>query len=90
MTSIDHEPIRERDAASPSRPKLVFFVSETSGKSRRTEAFLAQVLQRRGNHTTFHLVRVDADRRPDLARRFRIITIPTLLVLEAGRLRGRG
>ena len=40
------------------RPKLVFFYSPRSGRCRRVEAFVAQVLQRRRNHETFELVRV--------------------------------
>lgn len=50
-----------------SRPKLLFFYTDSSGRSRRVESFLAQVLQRRRNHDTFQLYRVDCDARPDLA-----------------------
>ena len=35
------------------RPRLVFFYSRQSGRSRRAEGFLAQVLQRRRNFETF-------------------------------------
>jgi thioredoxin-like negative regulator of GroEL len=65
-----------------SRPKLLFFYTESSGRSRRVEGFLAQVLQRRRNHDTFQLYRVDCDARPDLAQRFAIKNPPALLVLE--------
>jgi thioredoxin 2 len=67
---------------SVEKPRLVFFHSERSGPSRRVEGFLAQVLQRRGNHDTFRLLRVSAEERPDLAARFGVDTIPTLVVLE--------
>jgi thioredoxin-like negative regulator of GroEL len=50
---------------------------------------VAQVLQRRANHETFHLERVDAAERPDLHERFRIETLPTLVVIEENRVRGR-
>jgi thioredoxin-like negative regulator of GroEL len=76
-------------AATSSRPRLVFFYSERSGKSRRAEGFLAQVLQRRQNHNTFDLVRVSVDQRPDLARKFRIDQVPTLCVIEDHCLRKR-
>jgi thioredoxin-like negative regulator of GroEL len=78
-------------AAAPAseRPSLVFFYSATSGRSRRAEGFLAQVLQRRSNHTTFRLVRVDAEQRPDLVERFRVSELPTLLVIADRRVRGR-
>jgi len=45
---------------------LVFFYSPLSGRCRRVEGFIAQVLQRRRNHDTFELVRVSVDLRPDL------------------------
>ena len=48
-----------------ARPRLVFFYSPVSGRCRRAEGFLAQVLQRRHNHETFDLHRVSVDTRPD-------------------------
>ena len=38
---------------SEAKPGLVFFHSSTSGKCRRTEGYISQVLQRRRNHETF-------------------------------------
>ena len=76
-------------SATLERPRLVFFHSGVSGRSRRVEGFLAQVLQRRSNHETFHLYRVDADRQSDLVERFRVEAIPTLVVVEHKRVRGR-
>jgi thioredoxin-like negative regulator of GroEL len=72
-----------------ARPKLIFFYSSLSGRCRRSEGFLAQVLQRRHNHETFDLVRVSIERRPDLADRLRIDSVPTYLVVEDRRVRGR-
>jgi len=42
---------------------------------------MAQVLQRRSNHETFKIVHIDADVRAELVERFRIETIPTLVVV---------
>jgi thioredoxin-like negative regulator of GroEL len=53
------------------------------------EGYLAQVLQRRGNHDTFRLHRVSAEERPELAARFGVDSIPTLVVVDARRIRGR-
>lgn len=75
--------------AAPERPRLVFFHSGVSGRSRRVEGFLAQVLQRRSNHETFRVYRVDADRQADLVERFKVDTIPTLVVVENRHVRGR-
>src|SRR6476661_4202543 len=76
-------------AADPSKPGLVFFYSPVSGSCRRAEGFLAQVLQRRRNHGTFKLYRVDEQERPDLVERFEIGTMPTLVVVEDKLVRAR-
>lgn len=69
------------------RPRLVFFYSSLSGRCRRVEGFIAQVLQRRQNHDTFDLVRVSVERRPDLAEKFRVEQVPTVCVVEGRKLR---
>jgi hypothetical protein len=76
-------------AAPPKRPRLVFFYSRASGRCRRVDGFVAQVLQRRANHQTFTLERIEASERPDLHRRFAVDALPTLLVVEDNRVRGR-
>lgn len=77
--------------AGPTTPKpgLVFFHSATSGKSRRVEAYLAQVLQRRRNHDTFRLYSVAQEQRPDLIEKFKVAELPALVVLEGKTVRGR-
>jgi thioredoxin 1 len=76
-------------AAIPARPKLVFFYSAQSGSCRRTDGFLAQVLQRRRNHGTFKLYRVAREERPDLLERFEVDTLPTLVVVEGKHVQAR-
>jgi thioredoxin-like negative regulator of GroEL len=80
-------------AASPAlegkQLRLVFFHSTLSGHCRRVEGFLAQVLQRRRNHRTFQVVRIAEEERPDLLQRFKIQTVPTLIVVEGKSVAGR-
>ncbi len=64
-----------------TKPSLLFFHSAASGRCRRVEGFLAQVLQRRSNHDTFKLLHVDTDAQVDLVERFEIKTVPTLVVV---------
>lgn len=71
------------------RPRLVFFYSPQSGKCRRVEGFIAQVLQRRRNHETFELVRVPVDKRPDLAKKFQIEEVPTICIVQHRKLKLR-
>jgi thioredoxin-like negative regulator of GroEL len=71
------------------QPGLVFFYSPSSGRCRRVEGFLAQVLQRRGNHGTFKLYHVDTEERPDLVERFQVSATPTLAIVSGQRVKGR-
>jgi thioredoxin-like negative regulator of GroEL len=77
------------DDAQSSRPLLLFFHSSTSGRSRRAEGFLAQVLQRRGNHQSFRLRQVDVEEHPELAERFRVDQVPTIIVVADRRVQAR-
>ena len=70
-------------------PTLLFFHSTTSGQSRRVEGFLAQVLQRRHNHDTFSLVRIEYESRPELAARCGVQQPPALVVIEEKQVRAR-
>jgi thioredoxin-like negative regulator of GroEL len=80
-------------SASPvvraEQPRLVFFYSRLSGGCRRAEGFLAQVLQRRRNHGTFKLYRVERDDRPDLVQRFGVHELPALVVVEGRAVRAK-
>ena len=71
------------------KPRLVYFHSQVSGACRRVDGFLAQVLQRRGNHETFRLYRVAQEDRPDLVERFAVSTMPTLVVVDGKGVAGR-
>ena len=73
-----------------SGPVLLVFSDRRSGLARRAEGFLAQVLQRRGNHTTFRVLQVDVSERPELVERFGIEATPTLIVIEDNHVRARG
>ena len=77
------EAVRSSEAVRPSeeQPWLIFFHSKLDGRSRRVEAFLAQVLQRRKNHQTFVRYEVDVDERPEVAERFGVDEVPTLVVV---------
>jgi thioredoxin-like negative regulator of GroEL len=76
-------------AADLGRPRLVFFHSKASGRSRRVEGYLSQVLQRRRNHESFLLLNVDVDEQAALAERFGIHEVPTIVVVEGKRVCGR-
>jgi hypothetical protein len=76
----------DRGPATYERPRLLFFFEPTDGYARRVDGFLAQVLQRRRNHETFRIHRIDVHERPDLAARFRVERTPTLCVVHNRRI----
>jgi thioredoxin-like negative regulator of GroEL len=76
-------------AVDAEKPRLLFFYSPIEGASRRVEGFLAQVLQRRRNHDTFQITRIDATERADLVERFHIGSLPSLVVVDDRRVRAR-
>jgi thioredoxin-like negative regulator of GroEL len=78
-----------REDGATARPRLVFFFAKASGRSRRVEGYLSQVLQRRRNHESFHVVKVDVDEHAEHAERFAIQELPTLVVVEDKRVRAR-
>jgi hypothetical protein len=86
--AVDQPPGEERPSGR-RRPALIIFFSPASGLCRRVDGYLAQILQRRRNHETFKLVRVAVEEHGDLARRFQVEEIPTLVVVEAGSVRAR-
>ena len=78
-----------RSRPASGRPGLIFFYSKRSGRCRRVDGYLAQVLQRRHNHGTFDLFRVETDERPDLLRLLRVENVPAFLVVEQKRVSAR-
>lgn len=73
---------RDTPAPTPRHLRLAFFHSATSGRCRRVEGFIAQVLQRRQNHETFAVVPIAREHQPELFERFGIDKVPTLVVIE--------
>jgi hypothetical protein len=72
-----------------SKPRLLVFYSAQDGKARRVDGYLAQILQRRRNHETFVVHRVDVNDRADLAKRLRVTVSPSLLVVDGNKVKGR-
>ena len=65
-----------------SRPLLVFFRSEQSGPARRMESLLAHLARKERDR--LRVRRVDVDERPELAARFDVTEIPTLVLVKDG------
>ena len=63
-----------------AKPLLVFFRSERSGPSRRMESLLAHLARK--ERTRLRVMRVDVDDQPDLAKRFKVRDVPTLVLVK--------
>jgi thioredoxin-like negative regulator of GroEL len=66
--------------SSDSRPLLIFFRSERSGPARRMESLLAHLARK--ERERLRVRRVDVDERPELAARFAITEVPTLVLVK--------
>ena len=66
-----------------ARPLLVFFRSEQSGPARRMESLIAHLARKERERV--RVKRVDIDARPDLAARFGVTEVPTVVLVHERR-----
>ncbi len=73
------------------RPLLVFFWSEASGPARRMESLLAHLARK--ERERLRVRRIDVDASPEVAERFKVEVVPTLVLVKnkqaLARLEGR-
>ena len=66
--------------SADSRPLLVFFGASQSGPARRMESLIAHVARK--ERARLRVMHVDVEEQPELADRFRVTTIPTLVLVK--------
>ena len=69
------------------RPLLVFFSSRRSGPARRMESLLAHIARK--ERQRLRVTIVDVDDKSELAERFRVATVPTLVLVKEKRVVAR-
>lgn len=69
------------------RPLLVFFWSQRSGPARRMESLLAHLARK--ERERLRIRRVDVDASPELAERFMVDVVPTLVLVKDRRVVSR-
>ena len=73
------------------QPLLVFFCSARSGPARRMESLLAHLARK--ERARLRVARVDVEERPEVAERFGVDEVPTLVLVKdkrvVARLEGR-
>jgi thioredoxin len=65
---------------SDDKPLLLFFTSERSGPARRMESLLAHFARK--ERTRMRIMRVDVEQQPELADKFRVTAVPTLVLVK--------
>ena len=65
---------------SDDKPLLVFFTSERSGPARRMESLLAHLARK--ERTRVRVMRVEIHEQPELAEKFRVVDVPTLVLVQ--------
>ena len=68
---------------SDDKPLLVFFTSERSGPARRMESLLAHLARK--ERTRVRIMRVEVAEQPELAEKFRVEDVPTLVLVQRKR-----
>ena len=68
---------------SDDKPLLVFFTSERSGPARRMERLLAHLARK--DRTRVRVMRVEVESQPELAEKFRVVDVPTLVLVKGKR-----
>ena len=66
-----------------SKPLLLFFTASHSGPARRMESLLAHLARK--ERERLRVTVVDVDRHPDVAARFRVSEVPTLVLVKEKR-----
>ena len=66
-----------------SRPLLVFFTSARSGPARRMESLLAHLARK--ERARLRTAKVDVDSNPELAEKFDVDEVPTLVLVKGKR-----
>jgi thioredoxin-like negative regulator of GroEL len=79
--------VPKRDVRENAKPMLVFFSSPRSGPARRMESLLAHLARKERQRLV--VKRVDVERRPEIAERFKIDEVPTLVLVKDKRVVAR-
>ncbi|MGQ0831752.1 MAG: thioredoxin [Microthrixaceae bacterium] len=72
----------DEEIAGATRPILVDFWAEWCGPCKMIAPILEQIAEEHGGQ--IQIAKLNVDDNPDIARRFEVMSIPTLIVFEDG------
>ena len=75
------------DIIKGTKPVLVDFSSEWCGPCKMMAPILKEVSQKIGNRA--RIIKIDVDRNPTVARKYQIVSVPTLIVFRNGQIQFR-
>ena len=77
----------DKDVLQAGNPVLVDFWAEWCGPCKQIAPILSEIASEYGDHLT--VAKLNVDENPDLAMRFNVMSIPTLLVFNGGEVQKR-
>jgi thioredoxin 1 len=75
------------DIIKGTKPVLVDFSAEWCGPCKMMVPILKEVSQKIGNRA--RIIKIDVDRNPAVARKYQIVSVPTLIVFRNGQIQFR-
>ena len=75
------------DIIKGTKPVLVDFSAEWCGPCKMMAPILKEVSQKIGNRA--RIIKIDVDRNPTVARKYQIVSVPTLIVFRNGQIQCR-
>ena len=73
----------ENEVMNADKPVLIDFFATWCGPCKMIAPFIAE------EHDEFKICKVDVDQEPELAQKFGVVSIPTLVVIKDGKVAGQ-